>query len=141
MTKLDFGYRGQRLAAAASEVFAALLKARRDRGDVQELLLEQQGLCALCGTPIEAATAEADHVATPRAWRAGSVATSTRPTPARLGCRRWSAGWRSAIPTGSVRAWTSSAAAKMPSPTHPFPCRSSVRWTTSGPPRKDASRT
>ena len=62
MTKLDFGYRGQRLAAAASEVFAALLKARRDRGDVRELLLEQQGLCALCGTPIEAATAEADHV-------------------------------------------------------------------------------
>ena len=62
MTKLDFGYRGQRLAAAASEVFATLLKARRDRGDVRELLLEQQGLCALCGTPIEAATAEADHV-------------------------------------------------------------------------------
>ena len=34
---------------------------------------------------------------TPRAWRAGSAALSTRPTPARLGCRRWSAGWRSAI--------------------------------------------
>ena len=50
------------LAAAASEVFASLLKARRDRGDVRELLLEQQGLCALCGTPIDAATAEADHV-------------------------------------------------------------------------------
>ena len=62
MAKLDFGYRGQRLAAAASEVFAALLKARRDRGDLRELLLEQQGLCALCGTPIDAATAEADHV-------------------------------------------------------------------------------
>ena len=29
---------------------------------MRELLLEQQGLCALCGTPIEAATAEADHV-------------------------------------------------------------------------------
>ena len=29
---------------------------------------------------------------------------------------------KSAIPTGSVRAWTSSAAAKMPSPTQPFPC-------------------
>ena len=62
MAKLDFGYRGQRLAAAASEVFAALLKARRDRGDLRELLLEQQGLCALCGTPIDAATAEADHI-------------------------------------------------------------------------------
>ena len=149
-------------APAASEVFAALLKARRERGDVGELLLEQQGLCALCGTPIEAATAEADHVVpafygqrgrpcrlcawsataprpswtppTPRAWRAGSAATSTRPTPARLGCRRWSAGWRSAILTGSVRAWTSSAAARTPSPTHRFPCRSSARWTTSGPP-------
>ena len=56
MAKLDFGYRGQRLAAAASEVFASLLKARRDRGDLRELLLEQQGLCALCGTPIDAAT-------------------------------------------------------------------------------------
>ena len=62
MAKLDFGYRGQRLAAAASEVFASLLKARRDRGDLRELLLEQQGLCALCGTPIDAATAEADHI-------------------------------------------------------------------------------
>ena len=62
MAKLDFGYRGQRLAAAASEVFAALLKARRDRGDLRELLLEQQGLCALCGTPIDDATAEADHI-------------------------------------------------------------------------------
>ena len=62
MAKLDFGYRGQRLAAAASEVFAALLKACRDRGDLRELLLEQQGLCALCGTPIDTATAEADHI-------------------------------------------------------------------------------
>ena len=62
MAKLDFGYRGQRLAAAASEVFGSLLKARRDRGDLRELLLEQQGLCALCGTPIDAATAEADHI-------------------------------------------------------------------------------
>ena len=62
MAKLDFGYRGQRLAAAVSEVFAALLKTRRDRGDLRELLLEQQGLCALCGTPIDAATAEADHI-------------------------------------------------------------------------------
>ena len=46
MAKLDFGYRGQRLAAAASEVFAALLKARRDRCDLRELLLEQRGLPA-----------------------------------------------------------------------------------------------
>ena len=38
------------------------MKARRDRGDLRELLLEQQGLCALCGTPIDAATAEADHI-------------------------------------------------------------------------------
>ncbi|OLQ10182.1 hypothetical protein AK812_SmicGene6059 [Symbiodinium microadriaticum] len=66
--KLDFGYRGQRLAAAASEVFAALLKARRDRGDLQELVLEQRGLCALCGTPIEPAT-EADHMPVHQAFR------------------------------------------------------------------------
>ena len=35
---------------------------------------------------------------TPRAWRAGCVATSTRPTPVRLGCR--------GLATKSVRAWT-----------------------------------
>ena len=120
MAKLDFGYRGQRLAAAASEVFASLLKARRDRGDLRELLLEQQGLCALCGTPIDAATAEADHIVPvhqafygqrqalqalclechrSKTFLETSHATSLEsrlcrhvhePTPA-LGCRRWSA--------------------------------------------------
>ena len=42
MGKLGFVYRGQRLAGAASEVFAALLKARRDRGDVQRLLRDPE---------------------------------------------------------------------------------------------------
>ena len=107
MGKLGFVYRGQRLAGAASEVFGALLKARRDRGDVQRLLREQRGACALCAAPIDAGSCEADHVVpvhqsffgqrqplqalclechraktffwnapTPRAWRAGSAATS-----------------------------------------------------------------
>ena len=62
MGKLGFVYRGQRLAGAASEVFAALLKARRDRGDVQRLLREQRGACALCAAPIDAGSCEADHV-------------------------------------------------------------------------------
>ena len=62
MGKLGFVYRGQRLAGAASEVFAALLKARRDRGDVQRLLREQRGACALCAAPIHAGSCEADHV-------------------------------------------------------------------------------
>ena len=62
MGKLGFVYRGQRLAGAASEVFGALLKARRDRGDVQRLLQEQRGACALCAAPIDAGSCEADHV-------------------------------------------------------------------------------
>ena len=62
MAKLGFAYRGQRLAGAASEVFGALLKARRDRGDVQRLLQEQRGACALCAAPIDAGSCEADHV-------------------------------------------------------------------------------
>ena len=62
MGKLGFVYRGQRLAGAASEVFAALLKARRERGDVQRLLQEQRGACALCAAPIDAGSCEADHV-------------------------------------------------------------------------------
>ena len=62
MSKLGFDYRGQRLAAVASEVFASLLKARRDRGDVRQLLQRQGGACAHCGAPIEAGGCEADHI-------------------------------------------------------------------------------
>ena len=109
MDRLDFGYRGQRLAGAASEVFASLLRACRDRGDVRQLL-ERQGGRRLRGGPHRAREPgllrplqallplhEPGEQALPPCWRT---------TPARLGRRPWSAGFRSATPTGSATAWT-----------------------------------
>ena len=65
MDRLDFSYWGQRLAGAASEVFASLLRACRDRGDVRS-------------------------APTPRAWRAGSAAVlenyACSPRPPALVC-------------------------------------------------------
>ena len=58
------GQAGLRLPRAATRGRGerGLRSARRERGDVQRLLQEQRGACALCAAPIDAGTCEADHV-------------------------------------------------------------------------------
>ena len=61
MTKLDFGYWGQRLQGPHARS-SPRSSTRRERGDVRQLLEKQRGACALCGAPIQVGGCEADHI-------------------------------------------------------------------------------
>ena len=122
------------------------------RGSRDRILEEQNYQCKLCSAPIELGCCEFDHVVpvhqalegqpqvlqalclechrtktllepAPRAWRAACAGASTRPTCRARARRRWSASWRSAIPTGSATAWTWCGAARTPWATQPCPAR------------------
>ncbi|CAE7240346.1 unnamed protein product [Symbiodinium natans] len=63
MERLGLKYRGQRLAAAATEALMHLLKAQRELPQQREQILQAQGgLCNLCGAPVALGTCEFDHV-------------------------------------------------------------------------------
>ena len=168
MQKLGLEYRGQRLAGAAAEAFQHLLKAKRPRASRDRILEEQNYQCKLCSAPIELGCCEFDHVVPvhqalegqPQVLQALCLEchltktllessraaclesrVSTRPTCRARARRRWSASWRSAIPTGSATAWTWCGAARTPWPTQPSPCPSSAPWTPWSPPGTGTWRT
>ena len=59
----NIGYRGQSLSAACYEVFMQLIRPKRERPSAatrRKLVASQNGLCAMCQTPLEAV--ELDHI-------------------------------------------------------------------------------
>ena len=59
----DIGYRGQSLSAACYEVFMQLIRPKRERPSPaarRKLVASQNGLCAMCHSPLEAV--ELDHI-------------------------------------------------------------------------------
>ena len=105
--------------------------------------------CALCGTPIDAATAEADHIVPVHQAFYGQRQALQALC---LECHRSKTFLETSQATSlesrfcrhvheTLLASAAALVCGIAEPTQPFPCRSSVRWTTSGPPRKDASPT
>ena len=136
----------QRLPLANNRLREVLLsrpKRLDPRGSRDRILEEQNYQCKLCSAPIERLLRVRPRPCT-RPWRASSRCCRPLPgvppdqdapgllprrvpgeprVPQRPRGLRWSASWRSAIPTGSATAWTWCGAARTPWPTQPSPAR------------------
>ena len=164
MTKLDFGYWGQRLQGPHARS-SPRSSTRRERGDVRQLLEKQRGACALCGPPIQVGGCEADHIVPVHqpfsarrrpcrhcAWsatparplsiaRTGEPAVPSRPGDLRLlastaafGLRAFHVRFRQGLPRRGRRALPPECAGERPVPSVP-----SARLLPSGqhPPRRE----